>query len=68
MRGAPDASPPSDLGAELLAGGTLDLLAWWLRQSKPLPVKRMVEIHEAVVINPVLLAQAPPARPRGSSR
>lgn len=56
MRGDPDAWLPSDLGAQLLAGGTLDLVTWWLRQPKPLPIRRMVEIHEAVVINPVLQA------------
>ena len=27
----------------LIVGGTLDLLAWWLRQSDPLPIERIVE-------------------------
>lgn len=48
---------PADLGAQLIVGATLDLIAWWLRQAHPLPVKRVVELYEEVVLKPVLSAQ-----------
>jgi len=45
-------------GAILIVGGTLDLLTWWLRQPNPLPIKRIVEIHENVVVAPVIEASS----------
>lgn len=57
-RGQPDSWLPADAGAILIVGGTLDLITWWLRQSTPLPIKRIVEIYESVVLNPVLEASS----------
>lgn len=45
---------PAELGATLIVGGTLDLLAWWLGSPRPLPIARIVEIHEQVVLLPVI--------------
>jgi AcrR family transcriptional regulator len=56
---SPDEWVPAELGSALIVGGTLDLLAWWLRQSQPLPIKRIVEIHERLVSSPVIAANAP---------
>ena len=56
LRGAQNAWLSAELGATLIVGGTLELLTWWLRQSHPMPIKRIVEIHESVVLNPVLQA------------
>lgn len=47
---------PAEAGVLLLVGGTLDLLTWWLRQPKPLPISRMIKIHESVVVAPVVEA------------
>lgn len=57
-QGRPGTWLPADAGAILIVGGTLDLLTWWLRQSNPLPIKRMVEIHESVVVAPVIEASS----------
>ena len=56
--GRPDTWLPADAGAILIVGGTLDLLAWWLRQSDPLPIARMVDLHECVVVAPVIEASS----------
>jgi hypothetical protein len=49
---------PADAGAILIVGGTLDLLTWWLRQRHPLPISRIVEIHEDVVVAPAIEASS----------
>jgi AcrR family transcriptional regulator len=63
-QGRPDTWLPADAGAILIVGGTLDLLTWWLRQSVPLPIKRIVEIHESVVVMPVIEASSATGRRR----
>jgi hypothetical protein len=35
---------------------TIEVLTWWLRQKRPLPIERVAEIHERVVIIPILEA------------
>lgn len=55
---------PTDAGAILIVGDTLDLLAWWLRQPKPLPIARIVDIHESVVVAPVIAASSASRRRR----
>jgi AcrR family transcriptional regulator len=57
-QGQPNTWLPADAGAILIVGGTLDLLAWWLRQSDPLPIGRIVELHERVVVAPVIEASS----------
>ena len=57
-QGRPGSWLPADAGAILIVGGTLDLLTWWLRQSNPLSIKRIVEIHESVVVAPVIEASS----------
>jgi AcrR family transcriptional regulator len=57
-QGRPNSWLPADAGAVLIVGGTLDLLGWWLRQSNPLPIERIVEIHESVVVAPVIEASS----------
>lgn len=64
-QGRPDGWLPADVGAILLVSGTLDLLTWWLRQSKPWPIQRMVEILECVVVAPVIEASSSRRRKRG---
>jgi len=64
VRGRQDSWLPADAGASLIVGGTLELLTWWLRQSNPLPIKRIVEIHESVVVTPVIEASSGAKRRR----
>jgi AcrR family transcriptional regulator len=45
---------PADMGLALIVSGTLTLLTMWLRQSDPMPTKRMVEIYIRVVLSPVM--------------
>jgi AcrR family transcriptional regulator len=66
-QGRPHSWLPADAGAVLIVGGTLDLLGWWLRQTRPLPIERIVEIHESVVVAPVIEASST-TRHRASKR
>ena len=63
-QGRPGTWLPADAGAILIVGGTLDLLTWWLRQPSPLPIERMVEIHESVVVTPAIEASSASRRRR----
>src|SRR5262245_4035510 len=66
-QGRPNTWLPADAGAVLIVGGTLDLLAWWLRQSNPLPIGRIVELHECVVVAPVIEASSATRRRKPQS-
>jgi AcrR family transcriptional regulator len=47
---------PTDVGFILIVSGTIELLAWWLRQNDPLPIDRIAEIHDRVVVSPIIAA------------
>lgn len=49
----PRAWPPVEVGTLLVVSGTIELLAWWLRQQRKLPIAEMAEIHHRIVIAPV---------------
>lgn len=51
--------PPADIAVLLIAASTLELLGWWLRDPKPLPIEQVAEIHVHVIIAPAV-RQAPP--------
>jgi len=44
--------PPVEVVTLLVVSGTVELLAWWLRQSKPMTVKDIAEIHSRIVVLP----------------
>lgn len=46
--------PPAEVAIRLVVSGTLELLAWWLRQSDPVPVREVAEIHDRVVVQPAI--------------
>ena len=48
---------PGDLKVVYAVGGTLDVLAWWLKQSPALPIERVAEILDRLVIAPTLPTQ-----------
>lgn len=43
---------PVEAGTLLVVSGTIELLAWWLRQDDPLPIKKVAEIHHRIVVQP----------------
>ncbi|HMK87147.1 MAG TPA: TetR/AcrR family transcriptional regulator [Steroidobacteraceae bacterium] len=45
---------PSEIVIILVVSSTIELLAWWLRQKKPLSVERIAEIHERLIISPAI--------------
>jgi AcrR family transcriptional regulator len=45
---------PPDVGTILAISSTIELLAWWLRQKKPLPIARIAEIHDRMIVTPVI--------------
>ncbi len=50
----PDTWLPGDLKVVYAVGGTIDLLAWWLRDSPGLSIERIAEILDRLVIAPTL--------------
>lgn len=55
-RSDPDNWLPPELAVRLNVSSTIEVLTWWLRQKRPLPIERVAEIHERVVIVPILEA------------
>jgi len=49
---------PSEVGVLLIVSGTIELLAWWLRQSEPLPIERIAHIYDRVVVSPIIAASS----------
>jgi AcrR family transcriptional regulator len=45
---------PPDIGVILGITATIELLAWWLRQKQPLSVERVAEIHDRMVVTPIV--------------
>lgn len=52
--------PPFEVITTLVVSGTIELLAWWLRQAKPLPIREIAEIHEVYVVQPAMVAADKP--------
>jgi AcrR family transcriptional regulator len=50
----PDALMPAELSIILAVSSVVELLAWWLSQAKPMPVKRVAEILDSIVIAPTV--------------
>ena len=57
---------PAEMGVLFIVSGTIELLAWWLRQSDPLSIERIAEIHDRIVVSPVIAANI--ARRRRQSK
>jgi AcrR family transcriptional regulator len=56
-RARPGAWPPPEIATILVVSSTIELLSWWLRESKPLTVEQVAEIHERVVLTPAVNAK-----------
>lgn len=55
---------PPDIGIKLVAVGTLELLSWWLEQPQRIPVEKLAEIYEQLVLNPVAGAYMDSRQPK----
>jgi AcrR family transcriptional regulator len=44
---------PAEVGSMLVASGTVELLAWWLKQPEPISVQQLATIFERVVVAPI---------------
>ena len=73
----PEAWLPSDLGAVMTASGTIELLAWWLQQDKPMSVEKIAGIFQRLLVSPLLpgvadagakAVSAAPSASRGRAR
>lgn len=47
---------PTDIGIALAASGTIELMAWWLKQKQPVSVDQVATIFERVIVAPVIAA------------
>lgn len=56
---------PSDLRVIVPVAGVLEMLAWWLKQSKPLTVQRMAELIDVMIVKPFSTIGGEPFVPAG---
>jgi AcrR family transcriptional regulator len=52
-RADPNAWVPAELAIGFNVSGTVEVLTWWLRQERPVPIKRVAEILEYIVLAPI---------------
>jgi AcrR family transcriptional regulator len=64
----PDSFLPTDIAGILFVSSTLELLAWWLRQDRPLSVERVAAMHDRVITSPVIQSEKPSKRPGPRSK
>lgn len=50
---------PTELKVLIPVSSTIELLAWWLAQEVPLPVPRMADILDRMVVTPVFVSPRP---------
>lgn len=58
VRMPPGGPVKAEAGVLLIVSGTIELLTWWLRQADPLPVDQIAEIHDELVVSPIIAANA----------
>ena len=45
---------PADVAVVLVISGTIELLTWWLSLQRPLSVARFAELHDRLVVGPIV--------------
>jgi AcrR family transcriptional regulator len=55
-RAQPGSWLPADIAGILFVSSTLELLAWWLRQDRPMSVDRIAGMLDKVIATPILQA------------
>jgi AcrR family transcriptional regulator len=58
VRMPPGGPVKAEAGVLLIVSGTIELLTWWLRQPEPLSVEQISEIHDELVVSPIIAANA----------
>ena len=53
---------PVDVGINLVAVGTLEVLRWWLAQPERVAIEQLAEIYEQLVVAPIVGAYRSPER------
>jgi len=48
---------PPEVGVILVTSGTIELLAWWLKQKDPIPVEKLAAIYDRTVVSPIVSAK-----------
>jgi AcrR family transcriptional regulator len=56
-RTPPDSWLLPEIAGILVVSATIELLTWWLRQKQPETIERIAEIHEHIIISPVMNAK-----------
>ena len=52
-RASPTAWVPAELAISFHVSGTVELLTWWLRQARPVPIERVAKLLEHIVLAPI---------------
>ena len=47
---------PPELAVAFSVSCTIELLTWWLRQTRPVPMERVAEIHTRIIMTPTIEA------------
>lgn len=53
---------PTELGVAYGVAATIEIIAWWLRQGRAVPVEQIAEIHDRLVLTPTVANATKPAR------
>ncbi len=61
QQGAPGSWLPADLAVVFAVSSTIELLAWWLRQERPLPIEQVAEIHDRLIVTPSMSQSGQPS-------
>ncbi|RLP53353.1 MAG: TetR/AcrR family transcriptional regulator [Ketobacter sp.] len=48
---------PAEVGVILVTSGTIELLAWWLKQKNPISVEKLAIIYDRTIVSPVIRPQ-----------
>lgn len=59
----PDSWLPTEIGVIMTVSGIIELLAWWLRQTKPMPSPKIAEILHRMLVSPMMADYKLPASP-----
>ncbi len=49
---------PTEMGVILIVSGLLEILSYWLRQTKPMPIRQIAELYEQLVVSPIVQANS----------
>jgi AcrR family transcriptional regulator len=52
---------PTELGVLYGVAATIEIIAWWLRQGRAVPVEQIAEIHDRLVLTPTVAGGSKPA-------